>query len=96
MPPFCLGGVGAPALQSLVTGGVDDDHQGRMQGLLASIASLTSIVGPLAISTVYFASSDVFPGLVWVLGAACYLLCLPVALARPQAAGAQASDRRSG
>ena len=96
MPLFCLGGIGAPALQSLVTGGVDDEHQGRMQGLLSSMASLASIVGPLAISTVYFASSDVFPGLVWVLGAACHLLCLPVALAGPQAAGVQALDRRSG
>ncbi|WP_235914677.1 tetracycline resistance protein [Rhizobium flavescens] len=87
---------GAPALQSLVTGGVDDEHQGRMQGLLSSMASLASIVGPLAISTVYFASSDVFPGRVSVLGAACHLLCLSVALARPQVAGVQALDRRSG
>jgi DHA1 family tetracycline resistance protein-like MFS transporter len=80
MPLFCLGGIGAPALQSLATGSVDNKNQGRLQGLLASATSLASIVGPLAISTIYLASRDVFPGLVWVLGAALYGLCLPVAL----------------
>lgn len=84
MPLFCLGGIGAPALQSLVTSQVDGDHQGRIQGLLASATSLASIVGPLAISIIYFASRDVFPGLVWILGAALYLLCLPVALSPRQ------------
>lgn len=84
MPLFCLGGIGVPALQSLVTARVDGDHQGRMQGLLASMTSLASIIGPLAISTVYFASRDVFPGLVWVLGAAFYLFCLPLAFSSEQ------------
>ncbi len=82
MPLFCLGGIGAPALQSLVTGRVDNDHQGRAQGLLASMTSLASIIGPPAISTIYFASRDVFPGLVWVLGAGFYVVCLPVAFTR--------------
>ena len=84
MPLFCLGGIGAPALQSLVTARVDGDHQGRMQGLLASMTSLASIIGPLAISTVYFASRDTFPGLVWILGAAFYLFCLPLAFSPGQ------------
>ena len=82
MPLFCLGGIGVPALQSLVTARVDGDHQGRAQGLLASMTSLASIIGPLAISTIYFASRDFFPGLVWVLGATLYVLCLPVAFTR--------------
>lgn len=77
MPLFCLGGVGLPALQSLMTGKVDSRDQGRLQGVLASLNSLVSIVGPLAISTVYFASRLSFPGLVWVAGAALYLVSLP-------------------
>jgi DHA1 family tetracycline resistance protein-like MFS transporter len=80
LPVFCLGGIGQPALQSLVSGQVGEDQQGRLQGVLASMASLASIIGPVAISQIYFASRGVFPGLVWVLGAALYLLCLPVAL----------------
>ena len=82
LPVFCLGGIGQPALQSLVSGQVGEDQQGRLQGVLASMASLASIIGPVAISQIYFASRGVFPGLVWVLGAALYGLCLPVALGR--------------
>ncbi|BDI29975.1 tetracycline efflux MFS transporter Tet(30) [Capsulimonas corticalis] len=82
LPLFCLGGIGAPSLQSLLSGQVGDDHQGRLQGVLSSMTSLASIVGPLLISTVYFASRATFPGLVWMGGAALYLLCLPVILSR--------------
>jgi MFS transporter, DHA1 family, tetracycline resistance protein len=39
--------------------------------------SLVSIAGPLAISTVYFAFRARFPGLVWIAGAALYLVSLP-------------------
>ena len=46
------------------------------------MTSLASIFGPLLISTVYFASRGVFPGLVWIGGAALYLLCLPIFLNR--------------
>jgi DHA1 family tetracycline resistance protein-like MFS transporter len=74
--------IGAPALQSLLSARVDADAQGRLQGVLASTTSLATIAGPLLISMIYFASRTSFPGLVWVLGAASYLLCLPVVLAR--------------
>lgn len=82
MPLFCLGGIGAPALQSLMTAQVDGERQGRLQGVLASTTSLATIVAPLLISTIYFSSRTVFPGLVWMLGAAAYLLCLPIVLGR--------------
>jgi DHA1 family tetracycline resistance protein-like MFS transporter len=77
MPLFCLGGVGLPALQSLMTGKVDARDQGRLQGVLASINSLVSIAGPLAISAVYFAYRASLPGLVWIAGALLYLVSLP-------------------
>ena len=77
MPLFCLGGVGLPALQSLMTGKVESREQGRLQGVLASMNSLASIAGPLAISTVYFASRTTFPGLVWICGATLYVVSLP-------------------
>jgi len=78
MPLFGLGAVGLPALQSLLSGKVDPQKQGRLQGVLASITSLASIVGPLAISSLYFAYRASFPGLVWIAGAALYLLTVPV------------------
>lgn len=51
-----------------------------MQGVLASTASLANVIGPVAISTIYFMSRGSFPGLVWLIGASMYLLCLPVLL----------------
>jgi DHA1 family tetracycline resistance protein-like MFS transporter len=89
LPVFCLGGVGFPALQALLTRQADAQSQGRLQGVLASLLSLTSIVGPLAISALYFASRNRFPGLVWVAAAAMYILTLPSLLklsAKPVAA----------
>lgn len=80
MPLFCLGGMGGPALQSMASGQVGADQQGKLQGMLASMASLASAVGPVAISTIYLMSRANFPGLVWLLGAAIYLLCLPALL----------------
>ncbi|MYM95122.1 Tet(A)/Tet(B)/Tet(C) family tetracycline efflux MFS transporter [Duganella vulcania] len=78
MPLFCLGGIGAPALQSLVSASVGPDQQGKLQGVLASTASLATVIGPVAISTIYFMSRGSFPGLVWLIGAGLYVFCLPV------------------
>ncbi len=86
-PLFCLGGIGQPALLSLMTKGVEADEQGRLQGVLGSLTSLASMIAPLAISEIYFASRSVFPGLVWVLGALLLFACMPVLFAsrRPAA-----------
>jgi len=85
MPLFCIGGIGLPALQSLVSGSVGPDQQGKLQGVLASSASLASVIGPVGTSTIYFASLSVFPGLVWLIGASLYTLCLPVLLRKTPA-----------
>ncbi|MEO8243578.1 MAG: TCR/Tet family MFS transporter [bacterium] len=77
MPLFALGGTGMPILQSLLSARVDSDAQGALMGLVASLASFVSIFAPLTISLIYFASRSSFPGLVWVAGAAMYLICLP-------------------
>jgi DHA1 family tetracycline resistance protein-like MFS transporter len=82
LPLFCLGGVGGPALQSLLSSRAGEAHQGRLQGVLASLTGVSSVIAPLLISQVYFASRSVFPGLVWLAGAALYLLCLPVYFSR--------------
>ncbi|TPN60314.1 TCR/Tet family MFS transporter [Mesorhizobium sp. B1-1-4] len=81
LPLFCLGGIGAPALQSLLTSRVAADHQGRLQGVLTSMTSLVSVLGPLVIAMLYFRTRMVFPGMVWVAGATLYVLCLPLLLA---------------
>nr|AIA15508.1 TetA [uncultured bacterium] len=77
-PLFALGGVGLPALQSLMSAEVSEDRQGELQGVLASAMSLTSIIGPLLATGVYFWTKPFFIGAVWILAAALYLLAIPV------------------
>jgi MFS transporter, DHA1 family, tetracycline resistance protein len=77
MPLFALGGTGGPILQSLLSGHADDDSQGALMGLIASLQSFVSIFAPLSISLIYFATRSTFPGLVWLLAASMYLVCLP-------------------
>lgn len=87
MPLFSLGGVGAPALQAMLSNSVAAHQQGRLQGLLASIASIATVIAPVTISAIYFMSRQRFPGLAWMIGAALYLLCLPAVIRRPPAVG---------
>ncbi|MDZ4361196.1 MAG: MFS transporter, partial [Variovorax sp.] len=86
LPLLCMGGIGQPALQATLSRRVGEAEQGRLQGVLASLSSLASVVGPLVISSVYFAFRVRFPGIVWLAGAVVYLLCLPVMLRRSPAA----------
>lgn len=76
-PLFALGGVGLPALQSLMSREVGEEKQGELQGVVASITSLTAIIGPLVGTAVYSYSKTTWIGTVWVIGAGMYLLTLP-------------------
>jgi DHA1 family tetracycline resistance protein-like MFS transporter len=69
-----------PALQSLTTSQVGPDKQGQLQGVLASLVSLAAVFGPLFFSFSYFAIQNTWPGLIWIIGAAIYLLALPLML----------------
>lgn len=44
--PYCLGGITGPALQSIMSNCVPDNEQGELQGGLAGLISITSIIGP--------------------------------------------------
>src|SRR5699024_12641939 len=52
MAPFLaalgIGGIGLPALQTLLSPRVDEQHHGRLQGVHARINSVTTIVGAVA------------------------------------------------
>ncbi len=78
LPFFAAGGMALPALQALMAHKVDDDHQGELQGTLASMGSLIGVAGPLMATALYAATRDVWPGLVWALAAALYLLVPPL------------------
>lgn len=78
LPLFALGGIGIPAFQSLATRQAPEDKQGRLQGVMASIVSLASIFGPLYFAWFYFGIKDWWPGLIWIIGVATYLLAIPL------------------
>jgi DHA1 family tetracycline resistance protein-like MFS transporter len=62
---FCgaIGGVAGPAIQGLIAGSVPPNEQGKVQGAMTSLMSLTSIVAPLLFTTGLFATftSDLAP-----------------------------------
>ncbi len=69
------GGIGMPALQAMLSEQVDEERQGQLQGSLAALTSLTSIVGPLLFTAIYAASITTWNGWAWIAGAALCLLC---------------------
>jgi DHA1 family tetracycline resistance protein-like MFS transporter len=85
LPLFSLGGIGMPALQSVLTATVNSDQQGQLQGVLASVLSLASIVGPLLFSWVYFVSAPYWAGTIWLFAAGIYVATLPLILKTPRA-----------
>jgi DHA1 family tetracycline resistance protein-like MFS transporter len=84
IPLFAFGGVGQPALRSLQTSVVDAEHQGELQGVVASFVSLAAFFGPLIFGGIYALSQEDWPGLVWLAGAAICALAVPVALSVPK------------
>ncbi len=64
-------GVAFPAMQGLMSDQVSEDAQGELQGAVASIISLTSIIGPILMSRVFAHFADdsgvQFPGAPFLL-----------------------------
>jgi DHA1 family tetracycline resistance protein-like MFS transporter len=77
--PYCLGGIAGPALQGYMSNNVPANEQGELQGGLTSLASLSTIFGPLIMtwSFSYFTRPGapfLFPGAPFAIGAVCMLL----------------------
>lgn len=70
--PYCLGGISGPALQGIISSQVPSNEQGELQGALTSLISLTSIIGPLMMNSIFaYFSSDQAP--IYLPGASFYL-----------------------
>ncbi len=52
--PYCLGSVGTPAIQGIITNQVPDNEQGELQGAVTSMIGLTSIIGPLLMTNAFY------------------------------------------
>ncbi len=71
--PYSLGGIAGPALQGIISGNVPPNEQGELQGALTSLMSMTSIVGPPLMTTLFakFTGPSAplnFPGAPFLLG----------------------------
>jgi DHA1 family tetracycline resistance protein-like MFS transporter len=70
---YCLGGIAGPAIQSIITAQVPANEQGELQGGLTSIISLTNIIGPVLMTSLFsfftLPSAPIhFPGAAFFLG----------------------------
>ena len=82
--PYCFGGIAGPALQSIISGQVPPNGQGELQGGLTSIMSLTNIIGPVLMTTLfaYFTKPTTpvpFAGAAFFLGGICMAVSLVLA-----------------
>ena len=74
MLPFAMGGIAGPSMQSIMTSQVAANEQGELQGAVTSLISLTSIIGPLLMTSLFtfFTGTNspiYFPGIPFLTGA---------------------------
>lgn len=77
-----LGGIAGPAIHSLVAGAVTSQEQGKVQGAIHSLTSLTAIVSPLLFTSLLFsyftspAAPFQLPGAPFLLGSLMYAISM--------------------
>ncbi|AYN66120.1 MFS transporter [Euzebyella marina] len=76
--PYALGGVAGPTVQGVISNQVSEKEQGNLQGAITGLLSITSILGQLIFSPVFYffirpEGAIYFPGAPYTL-AACFLL----------------------
>lgn len=79
--PYCLGGIAGPALQGIMSNLVGKNEQGELQGAMSAMMSLSLLVGPLLMSSLFanFTAPDndvYFPGAPMLAGAVLALISL--------------------
>ncbi|MEQ8546886.1 MAG: TCR/Tet family MFS transporter [Cyclobacteriaceae bacterium] len=57
--PYALGGLAGPSLQGIMSNSVPSNEQGELQGGLTSLISVTSIFGPLLMTSIFGYFTDV-------------------------------------
>ena len=72
--PYALGGIAGPSIQGIISTHVPPNEQGELQGVLTSLMSATSIVGPVLMTSLFAYFTDknaplIFPGAPFAMGA---------------------------
>lgn len=82
--PYCFGGVCGPILKSYMSSQVAANEQGELQGGLTTIQSITTIFGPLMMTSIFFyttkeAAPFYFPGSAFLLAFLLLMISLLIA-----------------
>lgn len=83
--PYCLGGITMPAMQGIISNSIPPNEQGELQGSFTSLMSLASIIGPLIMTSLFYAytknnTNIYFPGAPMLLGAGLTLVSFLLAV----------------
>jgi DHA1 family tetracycline resistance protein-like MFS transporter len=82
--PYCLGGINGPAMQAMMSNHVPANEQGKLQGVITSMQSLTSILGPIIMGGLfdYFTSegNPYIPGAAFIAGTVLILTAWVIAI----------------
>ena len=70
---YTLGGIAGPALQGIMSNEVPPSAQGELQGGLTSLISVTSIIGPPLMTTIFYYFTSTNPLEVYMPGAPFFL-----------------------
>jgi MFS transporter, DHA1 family, tetracycline resistance protein len=91
-----LGNASFPAMQSMMSRAVPENAQGELQGAIASSISITSIIGPVAMASLFGHFSDgkglYFPGAPFLLAAGLMALGVGIYIAVTKRSGIKSSD----
>jgi len=74
-----------PTMTAILSGRVDEDRQGVLQGVIASLGSISAVIAPLVMTSVFQASARhdgafYLPGAPFLMSAALLIIMLPFAL----------------
>lgn len=83
--PYCLAGIGNPAMQSIISNQVPDNAQGEIQGIVTSMQSAGAIIGPFSMAYIFAHFIDrtngtYFPGAPFIFSAALTIIALIIAI----------------
>jgi DHA1 family tetracycline resistance protein-like MFS transporter len=85
VPVMALWGIATPSLQAIMTRLVDATEQGRLQGSLASLQGMASLIGPTLFTQIFAASISpradwkLLPGLAFLAAALIILVAMVLA-----------------
>ena len=88
-PLTALGSIAGPALQGIMSRSVDDNQQGELQGLIASINAVATSLAPLIVTQTFFwftrdDAAIFLPGAPFLLSAVMTLGCIFIFISRPR------------